>query len=364
VLKRLAELRGGAATTAQQKRAVKASRTVNDYWDKVFRPECERDPRQEKFLQHKTGRWEKYYRNDPIGSVKLVELSRDDIRAFWDRLTQHPDAKAQATRIQIFGILGQILAYASDEDDYPGKNPFPAVMKKIEKVGDSNRREAWFKPQTALNILEAILNPPNGRCELRTGDERELFECVLTTLWTGLRANELMQLKKQHFDADTDAIVLLVRRRSKNIMTHYIRLPKQVADMLRRRVADKTPDDLMFPSFWNGKNPSVKSAVTALGQRFGYVLDRLKINEGITDSALVASWHTTRHTAITWKMIETNGDVPTTRAFARHRVTDMTMRYTHYLEQDLTSVREGLASFWERLECILNPRPLKIVSNA
>ena len=271
-----------------------------------------------------------------------------------------------------------MIEHACDEGDYLIANPCRVVSKKeVEKVGDTNSREAWWKPETALDILRETLSPPNGRSKLRTGDEKELFEVELLGLWTGLRANELLLLQVVHFDPETKAITLVARtgRRSKIPVTHYIRVPDECVRLLKDRSKGKAKGDLIFPSFWK-ETPDVypktkeereklrlqtNAAVTALGQRLGYVIKRLHLNDGITDKRFLSSEHTIRHTAITWKMILTNGDVPTTQRFARHRKVEMTMRYTHYLEQDLTSVRKGLADFWKNLGRIVYPKPAKIV---
>lgn len=375
VVKRLAELRAGAETKSQSKKVIAASATVNEYWDNVFMPFCRGDPKQQSYFHHKPGRWEKYFRNDPIGSIKLIVLTDADVSAFWQRLLKDSRCPAQATKIQIFGILQSMIEYAIRRKVYPCANPCRTVsLEEVEKVGDTNRSEAWWKPEAALDILREILNPPNGRCKLRTGDERELFDATLLTLWTGLRANETLQLRVIHWDASTKAITLLARRgrRSKNSITHYIRVPDEMASIMDARCEGKERGALLFPSFWKDApsddpetlRKQVKNAVTALGQRFGYILNRLGINEGITDDALISSWHNTRHTAITWKMILSGGDVPTTQRFARHAKVEMTIRYTHYLEQDLTAIRKGLATFWKNLNQIINPRPCKIVSIA
>lgn len=319
VIKRLGELRGGAETKTELKKAHEQAVSLNEFWDNTFKPYKEKDPGCKAFWPTISKRYEKYYRNS-IGGRKLIEITNRDVDDFWTGLhsvTIKNRPIALATKVQVMQIFRQIIGYAIRREIITGKDPFADF--KIPKPGKSNWRIQWFRPTEMANILKALTDPKGlydyGREWLQY--HKELHDAVSLSVMTGLRVGEIVRLRVADYKVDGGQLQVL----GKNGELEEIRLPIQISQMLAKRAESKTPGDLLFPTF-NGKHDR-------LSDRFSNVLGKLGYNKGIVDRRQRYSFHTLRHTYISWMMIQTKGNVPVVQRLARHKTLEMTMRYTH-----------------------------------
>jgi len=316
-----------AAEAERAAQAAKTPETVDWFWNKYYKPHFSVRPKSKKDFPKQESRYNKHLK--PVfGNRLIVEVTKQEINDYYNN-TLIPTGLAAQTQVHILLILCRIFEHALDCEII---DKDPARKFEMPKIGD-NRRIQWWKYDEMEIVMKNLQNPRalfKGRFSHTPGFYEDLHDAVFLAVMTGMREGEIVKLRWRDVKLN---IGTLWAMDTKNHTTGFIPMPKQISDMLaKRKENDAEPGDLVFPTF-NGKGYE-------LSRRFGLAVDKMGWNEGIEDDRQRYTFHTLRHTYISWKMIQEKGNVPVVQQLARHKTIQMTMRYTHvYNEQIKAAVQ-------------------------
>jgi len=120
-----------------------------------------------------------------LGVVKITDLKRSDVRAFYNHLADQQNLKA-ATIDCIHTVLHQVLDLAV-EDDYLRYNPSDNALKELKKAHnvDSKKRKALTiqEQELFISFLE------------KQGQYHRWYPIFVVLLWTGMRVGEITGLR-------------------------------------------------------------------------------------------------------------------------------------------------------------------------
>ena len=125
-----------------------------------------------------------------FGKIKLTELKRTDVRAFYNYLADERHIKVNSIDC-IHTVMHQVLELAV-EDDYLRYNPSDNALKELKRShnrDDDKRRALTFEEQ---QIFEGFL-----ASSPRYAHWQPIFT---VTLWTGMRVGELTGLRWEDVD--------------------------------------------------------------------------------------------------------------------------------------------------------------------
>jgi integrase len=237
----------------------------------------------------------------------------------------------------------------------PLKDIRPFHMKKIKK-NMSNAKNAPRSIQYALAVVRQAYNHAirsefyNGSCpackvssptfdnkrkRFLTYEEAELLlenlkerSCQLhniasLALHCEFRAGEIFDLKWANVDFEHEIINLFVKKSGKNRTVYLTRKAKQLLIQLQKEI----PEDFIFTDR-SGKG--IKDTLNA----FMKAVDKLKLNNGITDRRLKVTFHTLRHTYASW-LVQQGVDLYTAKELMGHSTLAVTERYCRLRTQNL-----------------------------
>lgn len=202
-------------------------------------------------------------------------------------------------------LIRQVFNKAIAWNLYEGSNPVKGVKMPVVQ----NQRTRFLSHEQAsalLNALAAMQTPT-------------LHDMALLSLYTGLRAGEIFNLKGNDLDFENDLIRVID---SKNKTTRHAYMTSVIKEMLLRRKPQE-PEGLVFPDR-NGKK------IVAISQRFRLIINKLGFNDGITDRRQEITFHSLRHTFASWLAIQ-GESIITLKEMLGHKSTTMTERYSHLI---------------------------------
>ena len=131
-----------------------------------------------------------------FGNMKILELKRTDVRAFYNRLSDERQIKT-STIDSIHTVLHQVIDVGV-EDELLRYNPADNALKELKKVhnNDSIKRKA-------LTILEQELFETFLNEQGKYNHWKPIFTVLL---YTGLRCGEITGLRWQDIDFDEETI--------------------------------------------------------------------------------------------------------------------------------------------------------------
>lgn len=131
-----------------------------------------------------------------FGHTKLTDLKRTDVRAFYNKLADERNLKAN-TIDNIHTVLHQVLELGV-EDDYLRYNPSDNALKELKKAHnhDSVKRKALTLPEQEL--FETFLS--------HQGQYHRWYPIFTVMLWTGLRVGEAVGLRWCDIDLEEEII--------------------------------------------------------------------------------------------------------------------------------------------------------------
>ena len=149
-----------------------------------------------------------------------------------------------------------------------------------------------------------------------------LWQMALVSLYTGLRAGEVFNLRWEHVNF-TDGTITVMD--SKNAMNRVVYMPEQVKDMLVKHQAETKgqPGRLVFPKAGTRNTPHHQ-----ISPGFRMILRDTKLNEGITAPRDKVVFHTLRHTFASW-LVQAGVPLYTVQRLMGHKSIVMTQRYAH-----------------------------------
>lgn len=131
-----------------------------------------------------------------FGNMKIIDLKRTDVRAFYNHLYDNQNLKA-STIDCIHTVLHQVLELGV-EDEYLRYNPSDSALKELKKAHNNNseKRKALTIPEQRL--FEEFLS--------KEGQYKRWYPIFITLLWTGLRVGEITGLCWEDIDLEKDTI--------------------------------------------------------------------------------------------------------------------------------------------------------------
>jgi integrase len=236
-----------------------------------------------------------------LGSKRLNEISSFGLERLKSELLK--EGLSPATVKHCLVLIRQIFNKAVAWGLHQGPNPVRGV--KMPSV--QNQKTRFLSHEEASLLLSEL-----GAMKATT-----LHDMALLSLYTGLRAGEIFNLKGYDLDFQNDLIRITD---PKNKTTRHAYMAGAVKGMLEHRKPD-TPEGLVFPG------RTGKKAV-AVSQNFRRIVNRMGFNRGITDRRQQITFHSLRHTYASWLALQGESLI-TIRDLLGHKTTQMTERYSH-----------------------------------
>lgn len=133
---------------------------------------------------------------DDFGKMKIAEIKRTDVRAFYNMLADERHLKT-STIDSVHTVLHQVLELGV-EDDYLRYNSSDNALKELKKAhnNDSEKRRALTLPEQEL--FENFLG--------QKGQYNRWYPIFIVMLWTGLRVGEITGLRWCDIDLEEETI--------------------------------------------------------------------------------------------------------------------------------------------------------------
>ena len=168
----------------------------------------------------------KQFVEQDFGRMKIADLKRTDVRAFYNKLADDQHLKV-STIDCVHTVLHQVLELAV-EDDYLRYNPSDNALKELKKAhnNDSVKRKALTLPEQEL--FESFLRKP--------GPHNHWCPIFTVMLWTGMRVGEITGLRWCDIDMENDTIsvnhtLVFYSKGEKEGCTFAVNTPKTEAGM-------------------------------------------------------------------------------------------------------------------------------------
>jgi excisionase family DNA binding protein len=216
-----------------------------------------------------------------------------------------------------------------------GENPFRHM--EAEKTTMDRRHD---RKELSAEELGRVLSA--ARTSLKsyrglTGPDR--FHLYATAAGTGFRASALGSLTPESFDLDGAVpTVTLAARNAKNRKTQVQPIPSDLAELLRKYLADKTPGQPVWGGTW------AKDRRGAQMLRCDLEVAGIAYTSEGHDGVLFTDFHSLRHSYLTLGG-RAGIDLRTLQELAGHSTPMLTARYSHRRLHDLAGAVEKLPNF-------------------
>ncbi len=215
----------------------------------------------------------------------------------------------------IFAIIRQVWNMASRDGLVDRQCP----TREVKKPKISNGRQRFLSRKEAEQLLEAV-----------RAKSKQTYKLCLLSLYCGLRAGEIFNLKWHDIDVTNGMIRVADAKGDKSRYTYMTEKIKEMfSDMDRGK-----PEELVFKSRNGGKIDRISNA-------FQRAVTDLKLNEGVTDPRQKVVFHTLRHTFASW-LVEGGTDLYVVQKLMGHSSFEMVQRYSHLGENALQTAVKRL----------------------
>lgn len=236
-----------------------------------------------------------------IGTKPLVDIAPFDLERL--KKTMLDAGKSPKTTHYCLAVVRQVFNFAKRNGLFQGDNP----VALVKKPASDNRRLRFLTHAEAGHLLTAL--------EERSPDVRDQ---ALLSLHCGLRAGEIFSLTWQDVDLGREVLTL---RDTKSGKTRAAIMTGEVKAMLNERKEHAAHAVLVFPS-------RTGERIGEMSNTFQIVVDRLGLNDSVTDRRQKVVFHTLRHTFASW-LVESGVDLYTVKELMGHGTMAMTERYSH-----------------------------------
>ncbi len=133
---------------------------------------------------------------EDFGKIKVVDLKRTDVRAFYNSLLDSRHLKV-STIDAVHTVMHQVLELGV-EDDYLRYNPSDNALKELKRAHNkdsSKRRALTFAEQ---KVFESFLE--------KQGQYHKWYPIFEALLWTGMRVGEITGLRWDDINLDEGTI--------------------------------------------------------------------------------------------------------------------------------------------------------------
>ncbi len=158
---------------------------------------------------------------------------------------------------------------------------------------------------------------------------------ALLSLHTGMRAGEIFNLKWGDVDLENGIIHIKDPKSGENRIAY-------ITDKIKSIFENKTkkPDEYVFK---DAKGNRIKK----ISHTFFRVVDKLGLNEGITDDRDKVVFHTLRHTFASWLAMQ-GTPIYTIKELMGHKTLAMTERYSHLMPDVKRNAVGGIDKMMEQ----------------
>lgn len=266
---------------------------------------------------------------DRFDNKRLDEISPFDLERLKSEMSQA--GLAPKTIAHCLGLVRTMFNRAMDWNLYEGPNP----VKRVKMPTVRNARDRFLSIEEADRLLTELKRNPRTKTHKKL-DDPKLHDITLFSLHTGARASEIFNLRGQDVDFQNGLVAL---RDTKNKDTRYAPMTEPVRDILQQRMT-ATPDAYIFTDSSGGKIKEVSNA-------FQRAVERLGLNDGVTDCRQRVVFHTCRHTFASWLAIQ-GTPIYTIARLMGHRAISMSERYAHLSPDHKRDAVAALAALADR----------------
>ena len=210
-------------------------------------------------------------------------------------------------------VVRQVFNYALRNNLFTGRNPADK-SGGVKRPSLDNRRTRFLTRQEAVDLLEELSK--------RSSDVHDM---TLFSLHTGARAGEVFNLQWGNVDLLQGIVLFKDTKSGKNrpaFLTDEVKVMLVV-----RRPEEMKPATLVFPGKGGKK-------IVQISDSFNRAVDKLRLNEDVTDRLQRVTFHTLRHTFASWLAID--GINPFhLKELLGHSDLKLTERYSHLSESAL-----------------------------
>ena len=217
-----------------------------------------------------------------FGRIKLTDLKRTDVRAFYNYLADERHIKVNSIDC-IHTVLHQVLELAV-EDDYLRYNPSDNALKELKRAHSSD-----FDTRRALTLEEQQIFEDYLAGSVRYAHWLPIFTVML---WTGMRVGELTGLRWEDVDFEENTIsvnhtLVYFSRGKQDGCTFAVNTPKTEAGKRTIPMLPKVKEALLKEkAFQEEFGISCKAEVDGFSNfifvnRFGNVQNQSTLNKAL-----------------------------------------------------------------------------------
>lgn len=278
-----------------------------------------------------------------LGERCAYDITPDDINRLRDILAQKrpmtgrgknkKDATlAAGTVLHALKVVREVYNFALETvaPDEPGVMLFTGTNPaRMTKRGRGVRLPAYDSRRLRIlneDEVKALLNYQGRRSAYA-----EIHDMLLFSLDTGVRAGELVNLKRESVDPKNGTIRVLKGAKGSERSTkggetrviHAGQLHPECLQMLRERLGAPSSSPYLFP----GVDGSIRDA-NGMNRIMRRIMAKLHWNDGVDDARNLVVWHTLRHTFAT-RMLESGVDIYILKELMGHSSVTTTEIYLH-----------------------------------
>lgn len=290
----------------------KESLTLDEFMTQHYFPHNEAYKRQPRDDRSRYETWLKpRFAEKPLSSISPLDVERlkRDVRSA---------GRSDATCRHVLGLLRHIINMAVGWQLFTGANPVTVVRLPYS----DNKRQRFLSVEEANNLLN----------ELYTRS-KQVGDMATLALYGGLRLGEIVKLHWGHIDT-TNQILYVVD--AKNSESRAIRITDPIHKVLKSLLPGE-PGDLVFKSKTGGE-------VKFVSNTFDRAVQKLGLNEGISDRRQRVTFHVLRHSFASWAAIAGTPLLAIGKCLG-HKSNVMTLRYSHLSSESQLGVFDTVARF-------------------
>lgn len=261
-----------------------------------------------------------------FNNLRLNEISSLELERFKRDLLKKKLSPASV--LQILALFRQIFNKAVAWGLYKGENPIKGV--KLPKI--NKQRDRFLSHAEADQLLNELAKA-----------SKIAHDMALLSLHCGFRAGEIFNLRGQDLDFENELINV---SDPKNKESRKAYMTKAAKAMLLKRIPEK-PHELIFKDRNRGKR------IVDVSNTFRRVVDKLGLNDGITDSRKKITFHSLRHTVASWLAIQKQ-PILIIKELLGHKTLTMTLRYAHLMSEDKRKAVMNLEACFKRSDGVDN----------
>ena len=270
-----------------------ADLTMGEAWEMYRRDWLEQE--QKASLYHDTLLYNKHI-GPSLGRLPLGKIQPLQVNAIMRNMADLAPQTRQHVLAMIRRIYRKMAAWRVWRGDLPTDGVSPGEI-------DNERKRYLTKREAHMLLLELDCRHP------------ELADMCRLSLYAGLRSGEIFALQVQHIDFEGGVIAVMDAKAGSRLAV----MSEALAAMLKRRCAQKAPQDYLF------LRPSGQPH-RQVPRSFETAVHDLGLNDGITDRRHRVVFHTLRHTFGSW-LVQGNIPLYTVSDLMGHSSIEMTRRY-------------------------------------